>query len=269
MYRDIGIKLLVVIGMLVFFSAFMGGVFIENIANGEENSLDQFLETIRNKNLGVGTDWIKLEKECLNLLKKYELPEDKGKIYATVAFIYSEKGYDLLNRNINIMEQVSKVVEYCEKALEYPLEIDTACWLYLHLTDALQIKYQDFVGQEFAAARKEIIVPCFKGLKLVLDNQTTQEIEEVPAVGKYDIIESPADPESQKLIKKHNEEIANRKNVMLQNELIRFREAFIQKCISLYSQELLSADEFKRLAEKYLSNHTDVIKELLDAIGKK
>jgi len=58
-----------------------------------EKRLKQQLATIRFNNTGEGTDWEKLETECLALIEDYNSPPDKGKIYATIALIYAEKGY--------------------------------------------------------------------------------------------------------------------------------------------------------------------------------
>ncbi|HDL64122.1 MAG TPA: hypothetical protein ENH12_01890 [Proteobacteria bacterium] len=128
--------------------------------------------------MGVGTDWGELEIECLKLLKKFDSPEDKGEIYATVAFIYSDKGYNPLAGDIT--GQLSKTIEYCKKALEYPLNVVTACQIYSSWADALQIKYRNTDGGKFATARRQIIIPCLEGLKLILDNKVPEKRQPPP-----------------------------------------------------------------------------------------
>jgi hypothetical protein len=101
-----------------------------------------------------------------------------------------------------------------------------------------------------------------------LDNQTTGEIQEPPAVGRYRYNGPPDNPIYQKMLKQRNDEIAARKRIVLQNELIRFRDIFVQKSASLYLRKPYATDELKRIARKILKNH-DAVKYLINRVEAK
>ena len=196
-----------------------------------------------------------LEEECLKLLRKYDAPEEKGEINAAVAFMYANEG----------MRQPTKVAEYCEKALSYPLKITKACQLYVYWGESLEAKHSDSKSDIFVAVRRQIVMPYLTGLKLVLDNQTTREIQEPPAVGKYRYDGPTSDPQYRKMLKKHKDEISKRKRVILQNKLVEYRKVFTSKCVALYSRKPFATDELERIAIDILKNR-EAVKELVTEV---
>ena len=218
--------------------------------------LSQCLAAIRSQNKGKETNWAKLEAECLKLVKDHNSPEEKGKIYATIALIYAEKGYTSRED-----VRIPKALEYCKKALQHPLEATTACEMYGRWAGSLMVTYWSYPEQEFIKVRQEAIVPCLTGLKLALDNKAPKKWQPPPAVGKYNI--SPNDPEYQRLMEKYKEEIATREKIMLQNKLYLQRKALTQRCVSLYSNKPYNTEQLKNLSEKILGNYKDDVNELI------
>jgi len=242
--------MIVIITLMLFFSSISG------FSNAQENDLDRRLFEINSRLAGKKTDTGNLEKECLKLLEEYDSNEDQGRIYSAIAFIYSQSG----------MIQPEKTVEYCKKALMYPLEIATACQMYVFWTDALQIEYSNSTGQKFASARREIIIPCLTGLKLILNNKIPKEMQEPPAVSNFYYHGPQSNLEYQKLLKKHNDEILTRKRVMMQNKLLQHRNVLIDKCVSLYSRKPYAISELYNFAQEILGND-DAVSEILSAVG--
>lgn len=197
-----------------------------------------------------------LEARHRKLLRETDSSEDKGKIYAEIASMYASSG---------IQRYLTEVIEYCQKALQLPLDISTACQMYVYWGEALEAKYRDATGEDFIAKRQQIVIPYLTGLKLVIENQTTRKRREPPAVSRYRYDGPPNDPEYQAMLKKHEEEITARENVMLQNKLVDYRNVFTSKCVDLYSREPFAQDELQQLAGEILENE-DAAKEILTEV---
>lgn len=220
--------------------------------------LSQRLAAIRSQNKGEGTDWGKLEAECLKLVQDHNSPEEKGKIYATIARIYAEKGY-CSREDVRI----PKALEYSKKALQYPLEVTTACGMYGRWTGSLMVTYWSYPEEEFIKVRQEAIVPCLIGLKLALDNKAPKEYPEAPPpLGKYDIHPEKG-PIYEEAVRKQKQQLAARKKWQFEAELYHQRKALTQICVSLYSHKPYATDELKSLAQKILKNYDAVVNELV------
>ncbi len=256
--------------MLMLSSVTVGVYSEEDTISLQVYPLEQTLARIRSGNMGAGTDRGRLEEECLKLLEEYESRADKGKIYTAIAYIYSSKGYAPLAEDI--IQQALKAAEYCEKALQYPLEVIDACRMNIYWADALKIVNYDSAGDTFAAARREIVMPYLAGLKLVLANQTATERQPPPPVNLYDHSGSEDDPVYKEMVEKHKAEVAERKRVMLQNRLIRYRSVVTQGIVHLYSRKPYATDELRQFAGKVLKDREairEIIAEVETEIGQK
>lgn len=231
--------------------------FLEGSSMKVDEQLNQRLATIHVKNKGEGTDWAKLEAECLKLVKDHNSPGESGKIYATIALIYSEKGYSS-SEDLRI----PKALKYCKKALEYPLEVTTACRMYGRWADSLMVTYWSYPEEEFVKRRREAIVLCLTGLKLALDNKAPKEYPKAPPVGKYHIHPEKG-PIYEEAVRKHKQQLAARKKWELENKLYFQRKALTHRCVSLYSHKPYDTDELKCLANVILIKYDDVVQELL------
>lgn len=204
---------------------------------------------------GLGAQVDKLEQDCLNLLKECTTPEDTGMVYAEIGFIYAQNG----------LTQPDKTSLYNEMALSYPLGISTAAQAYVFWADALQIKHIESTGDEFMVARGGIATVCLNGLRSILEQNLPKSRQTLPVVHRFDYDGPEDDPQYQELLRKNKEELAQRERVMLQNTLILYRDALIEKCIYLYSREPKATDEFAQLAREILGDE-EAVKELLSRI---
>ncbi|MDH4239907.1 MAG: hypothetical protein OEW48_10115, partial [Phycisphaerae bacterium] len=221
--------------------------------------LKQQLARIRAKNIGKGTNWEKLETECLALIKDYNSPPDKGRIYATIARIYAEKSYSSSSEDVRI----PKAIKYCKKALQHPLEATTACEMYGSWAGALMVKYFNCAESEFVKRRREAIIPCLTGLKLALDNKAPKERQKVPPVDILNFHGPKTHPIYQKLLKEHNEQLAKHRKAMLLNELYFQRWALTRICATLYSRKPYDIDELKSYADKVLKKYKEDVNHLI------
>ena len=261
MRKHIGFKVIIIMGilLLVFVS-------LRIMSNEREKQLDQRLAAIRAQNKGEGTDWGQLEIECLRLLKEYNSPEDKGKIYVAIAFIYSETGF--ARKDI----QLPKTIEYCQIASRYPLDVATACLIYGRWAGALESEYRDLKGEEFTAARREIVTLYLTGLKPLLNMDLPNKRQKLPGGGMLLDYSGPrTDPAYQKRLKENEAQRKARKKIMLENKLIYYRYVFKQKCIDLYRKKPVDADEFENIAEQILNPEVSkkFISEIKPHINKK
>jgi len=233
---------------------------LKGFSEEADRELEQKLADIRAQNKGKGTDWTKLEAECLELVKDHNSPTEKGEIYATIARIYSEKGY---SSSVDI--RIAKALKYCQKALEYPLEVTTACHIYGRLTGAMMVGFWERPKEEFIKIRQKTIVPCLTGLKLALDHKAPEQWKTPPGVMSIGGI-SPNSPRYNEMKKKHEEQLLAQKKWEFENKLYFERKAFLQRCVSLYSHEPYNTDELKRIADQILRSYPDAVKELVSKV---
>jgi hypothetical protein len=222
----------------------------------EHEELNQRLGAIRSqkRQLGEWADWGKVEAQCLELIKDYNSPGERGKIYTTIASIYSQEGWHFASED----PRIPKAIKYCKEALKYPLEVTAACEMHGRLAGAMLVKYRNSTEEEFVKIRQEAIVSCLTGLRLALDHNAPKDHPEPPPpVGKYD------SPDDQELMNKHKQQLAARKEWQFLEKLYFQRKALTQRCLSFYSHKPYATDEFKLTAEKILKEHEGVAKELV------
>ena len=225
-----------------------------NDSSFEHQQMAQNLYEINLKRTGVSEEMTRLEKEALDLLDENSTDKERLKVYESVAFMYANNG----------MNQPYKVIEYCEKALKHPVDELKACQLYVYWGEALERKTVKNNGID-TYVREDIAVPYLNGLNIVASRQIEHEKQNIPAVGRYQYHGSKEDPEYQRLLEKHAEEIAVRQYVMFQNKLIEYRKILIDKCVSLYAQGPDEVEELKKIADEIIKD-ADLISEIIIAI---
>ncbi len=237
---------------------------LEKTEKAEESEKAQELEkglaAIRSQNVGKGTDWAKLEAESLELAKDFDSPADLGRIYATIARIYSDAGFTSKDA------QIPKTIEYAKKALGYPLDVPTQCYMYGKWGGALIAKSSGYPKEEMAKVRREAVVPILRGLKLALDNKAPKEIQEPPLFKIFHLYGQKNSPYNQKQLKKQEEQVAIQEKVKLLNELYIQRLALTQRCVTLYSRKPYETDELFDMASEILAKHKDFVEELVSEV---
>lgn len=179
------------------------------------------------------------------MLNTASTPEDKAKIFATIAFIYSETGW----RGPAV---AAKNAKYCEEALRYPLDPATAAHLYHLWGGDLDSTNRDhhLNAKDFADLRRRIENLYLTGLKLVLANLTAKE-REYPGVMKFDC---DGGPECVTLRKQNAEQMATREKADFQNKLLDMKRALLRSSSEIYAREPYDAKEFEETLFKYIGD---------------
>lgn len=199
------------------------------------------------------------ERKSLALLEAHHSDLDKGRIYSSIALIYSAHGW--FGPEIG-----AKAAKYCEEALKYPLDVKTAAHIYSYFGDNLihlENHSSHLAGEALSAHRKKIVRLYLKGLKLIMDNVIQDKAEPLPGVGKYEC-DGPC-PEEEK---KHAAQMAERRRIENQNDLVQLRDMLSGNIIGQYSET--STDELEQLAQPILTSaHRKTIDRLLAGIADK
>ncbi|UCC31812.1 MAG: hypothetical protein JSU86_05945 [Phycisphaerales bacterium] len=212
------------------------------------------------------TDTEKLEKQCLDLLDEYTSPADQGRIYAQIAHVYAQSG-------LKDPDRLAEYRDYCDKALQYRLNVVTAMRMYGYWASALQslcrrqVKWPESPWHEFADTRREIATLYLRGIKIILDRGTPGETRPLPMVHKVNC--HPADsPSCQESLKKNEERRRARARVMLDNDLVFHRKMLIDHCVHIYSQKPVDTEELAAVAREILGDE-DAVTELLTRVARR
>lgn len=237
-------------------------VYLDCLSAEPDEELERRLGAIRSKTIGkrVTTDWQtweKAEAQLRDLIKDYNSPIEKGKIYTTIARMYSQSGW-----RSSEDPRIPKAIKYCKEALQYPLDVIDACEMHGRLAGAM-VRYRDHTEEEFVKMRQEAITYCLTGLKLALDHNAPKDYPEPPPrMTVYHVIPEKG-PIYEEAVRKNKEQLAAHKKWQFLEELYFQRKALTQRCVSLYSHKPYDIDQFKSIAEKILKGHEPVVKELV------
>ncbi len=191
----------------------------------------------------------KLERDCLDLLDEYSSPADQGRIYAKIAHVHAQTG----------LKDPDKTAEYCEKALEYPLDLVIRVQMYgywasaLHSACSRQVHWGESPWDEFPDVRKEIAAISLRGIKLILDQGIPGERQPLPRVDKFSC-HPPDSLSCQELVKRNKEQVRARRKARLENDLVSHHKILTEKCVYLYSQEPVDRKELEVLAREVLGD---------------
>ena len=228
---------------------------------GEISNLDPRLRTFRYSVRNDDMNLAILETECLTLIPDHNAPSDKGKIYAAMAFIYSDRGYGP-DDDPNMAAQAFR---YAVKALEYPLDPLTACYMHARASDALVAQFRSDPNKPFREAREQAADLCLKGLKLALDNNAPKEYPNAPAA--FSSINIELGTPLQRMIKLHNRQIEARGKWLYETEFSGLRQALFKRCLSLYPHKPHDREAFRNKVQKILKGHDQTAAELIAALN--
>ena len=254
---------------IVVLLSFSLGIPLTAFANLNEE-FKQSLQKLRSRSISKGNfkELGALEAQCLNLVKDHNSPPEKSMIYATIALIYSSKGYRLSDEG---KAKIAKTIEYGKKATAHSIaDVLISCKVHGRLSDAIIIKAKQGPKDKFAEARREAIIPCLKGLKIALDNNAPKERPELPPQIPVPNDIGPDKEARRKRIEEYKKQFTERKQLyehlrVLYNE----RRALANRCVTIYSGEPYDPQEFRNYAQKILVGYEDVINELVEQIEKR
>jgi len=189
-------------------------------------------------------------------------------IYATVALVYSNKGYRFSNGGES---KLAKALEYGKKAIENPIpDVLISCRVHGRLADAIIIKAKRGQKIYFAEARRAAIVPCLKGLKLALDNKAPKKRPEMPPpMFVPHILTQHKGPAYKKAMEKYKNQLAQWKQYRHLCALYKERNTLTRRCITFYSNEPCDTQEFRKYAQKILVGYEGVVNHMVGQIEKR
>ncbi len=165
-----------------------------------------------------------LEAECQTSVAGQASAEKGGKMYAAVAQAYLKCG----------LQGLDKVAEYCQKALTCPQDVPTRVRLDFEWGQALLRKpVGQAAGADPAAAtanRQQAVTRFLQALKVVLANQTATQEQPIP------------------------EAVPARQAVVLQNQLVSWRECLIECLSETYINVAGGRSELQQLATQVLDS---------------
>lgn len=106
----------------------------------------------------------------LELMDRYNAPEEVGRIYSALADMYCQNG----------LPDPKSAVQYAEAALEYPLEPLMRMEVYMDLGTAMFKVKRECVGPEDGGPPCEDIVPYLRALRVALEEEVPDALPEVP-----------------------------------------------------------------------------------------
>jgi len=190
----------------------------------------------------------------------HNAPLDKGKIYATMAFIYSDRGYGPDDDPY----VAAQTFRYSVKALEYPLDPLTACYMHARASDALVAQARNDPNKTFVEVREQAADLCLKGLKLALDNNAPKEYP--PSPGPAASIDLARDIPLETVMQLHKRRIEAHDKWLYETEFSGLRQGLFRRCLSLYAHGPYDREMFWNKALKILKGHEQTAAELIAAL---
>lgn len=232
-------------------------------AQASEDQLADSLAAIHGA-LDQGLSDQETEGRYQGLLNKYKTPSDKGRILAHRATMSSRAG----------IKDVLKVSNYCDQALQQPLRVLDSIRMNSCLSSAREIMYKNSKRTDFAQARREILIPALRALKISLDNLTQTERQPLPTVDRFSINCDTDIPKCRELTnqaqQKYFKQIAERQRVDYQNELIHWRDSLIDSCVSLSVRKPSSKEGLTEMATKELGKeHNNTTQDLIQRFNER
>lgn len=206
---------------------------------------------------GRDTPFEEAEKRCKGLLAKYTSPDDQGRIYYQLASIYTQSG----------MVKPEKAIEWCKKALEYPLDPLKQVGLYIWWCAAIEVVHAGARGDPLVAARREVARLCLMGLRVCLDHNVRGAAPEFPPLPDLSAVpgDHKYDEERKRMADERNRLVRER---LLHRRMVPFRDILVRRLASFYSQLPLPSDELRQMAGEVLADKQavdDLMKEVVQA----
>jgi hypothetical protein len=208
------------------------------------------LDKVRNeKNI----PYDEVEKRGKELLAEYTAPEEQGRIYFELTQIHGQTG----------MVHADLVVLYAQKALALCVDPFQRFRLYVYWGDAIcigDIHKPREQQKPLYEIRRIAVRPYLEGLK---EMQAYKVPEQRPYLGAfgvdaYDITGPENSPIIQQFKKRHDEQMAARKQAEFDDKLWSSHQTLISEVVDLYSKQPYAATELRQIATKTLGDTAEV-----------
>jgi hypothetical protein len=233
---------------------------------GEDTTLENKLLEINKIKNDRNYDLNLFEEKCKALLIEYTSPEDRGKIYYNIVCSYSiRRGYE------------EKIKKYCEKSLEYPLDLPQKLDVYSKLGVAYMCRPErtmavtEYVlNNECIESRKKAISIWIEGLNLLKEYNLPDDEQKLPVCNE--IISYATSDENDPILKKIEEDnikyVKEMERVKSENKLIMLRNRLYNYCITVYSTKPYANEEFYEIMLDGLKDEITA-KKLLERLNEK
>ena len=202
-----------------------------------------------------------LENDCLKLLDKLAKPEDKGKLYSSLAYLF--------------IDEPAKKIEYINLAKQYPLDMMTT----LNLNMSLSSSYGEVSDKSNSAeSLKKRILPLLEGFKLIADNIKEKKYNsptwEVAQERTWKIPSCKPTPVSGDMVsdecRKFRDQYIN--ELEFQNDLVIARHHYLIMITQIYTQnkniDAGAKSGLKKLATEIIKDDA-AVNEIMDYVNGK
>jgi len=227
-------------------------------AGAADESLSRQLQEIDGMRKGPKTPFAKVESQAQDLLKKHTTPEEQGRIYYQMTDAYGQGG-------LFHLELARRVVEYAQKALEYPQEPVHRIELYMYWGVGIRAAGRN---DPFQPVRKAAAEVNLKGLKEARQYNIPEKPREV-SLGS--LLARPADggPLTEQEFKRRSDVLlAAQRQARYEANLIHRRQVLVNQIVELYTSKPYAATELRDLATQVLEDSASV-EELMRIIEEK
>jgi hypothetical protein len=224
-------------GALLFVLSTIGGGF--NRASGGD-VLSQELQELDQMRNGKKTPFDEVDRRGKGLLKEHTSPVEQGQIYCHLALVNAQSG----------LFHPELVIDYAQRALQFPLEPYQRLLLCTYLGDALRAANRE--KRPFHEIRKMAALPYLEGLNEAQKHQLPKEKPQLPAVDAFDVPKES--PWYEKMKKKHDEQWAARKQAEINSKLWDQRRILTGQIVEIYSRKPHAATELREMATKILED---------------
>lgn len=231
-----------------------------------ESDLDKALAAVERQR-EKGADLKVIEEQCLSLLKTYTRPEDAGRIYAQIPILY-QRGYPGDNSERRAGLPVERVIGYCIKALQHPLDLTTKAWMYEIWGSVLNHLGKHNDAAEYPPARRIAMLPLLTGLKLLLDDGVPSDTPSYPERQSTPIPGTTTYKEDLPKFQQYLAAVARYRELI---DLTGIRKQITRTVISAYTEpHYHNTQELRELATLVLQDKQvvdDIVKQVEDNIS--
>lgn len=195
---------------------------------------------------GRKTDLAKVDQFGAKLLQTYPEPKEQGQIYYNLAHIHAQSG----------VAKPDRLIEYAQRALEFPLDPSRRARLFVYSGDAIQVRGQQ--GQlPFTGTRKSAALQYLKGLKEVIGYNLPEQPPDLPSVSRFSI-EPASGPVYEAMKHKHDQQQAALMQARFQGEMIIHRDVLQKQIVSIYTRRPIAIDELQNIGTHIIGKGKDL-----------
>jgi hypothetical protein len=172
------------------------------------------------------------EDSLVQTAESSKVPDEMGRIYSEIARMYAAQ----VGRRFAEIGGVAaaKTITYSEKALGYPLDTIEALQVCVYWGDALAIILQN--APDSSVDSTAMAKPYLTGLQLIAGKRTLKQKSAPLPVNMFDVGGTPNDEAGRAASEERAKQLALRREIDIQNQLIDYRELMLRRCAEIYGK---------------------------------